>query len=769
MTITDDPGSVATVEDEALRRLAADAGHVEAVLDDQQAPPAEAPPEDEERTPVRVAVALAFPVLAAAVMVGGIFSGGVSGRADAAIAGLLGIALALVARRLRRPLGVNLVAAVGLFVIGLLLVLPNGFNDIGNIRALVSAAAASGRVLRPPVPLDPGWQAIIGWLMGITGFATAWVAIVVRRSALALLLPLPVAAIAGISVPKDQQVGSGIAVLALFAVGLGLLASAHTVAQDEERPPLAFELRKLARSVPLVAVITVALYFLAQAHFLFPKPAIDPTQRPQRPRAIPLSQVQDRVLFEVQSTITGPWRIGGLDVYDGRDWRLPPFAQNQLRRVPVTGIVDPDLPQGVSAKFIVAGLGGAVLPALPNTVGIAATGQFQYDARNGNIRVTQGQVTAGLEYTVTAATVPTVEQLEADSLPIPNDIRQFTQIPPMPPAVTDLIGRSPKTSKWAEFDFVRHYVLDNVVASGPGEPRSITPDRVQDMLAGTREASPFEIVAAQAMLARWIGVPSRIGYGFDGGQQVGDRLQIRPRNGSTFVEVYFPGFKWLPVIGTPRVARPTVGDTGGQQRDASIQPSNDVSVQVFLPLVVPPPSTFVAQLRNIVLVVLAIALLLGLLYLLYPLVRKAWLRSRRRAAAFNAGPRARVVLAYSEWRDYAADYGYAHPTDTPLMFLNRFVVDDNHTELAWLVTRALWGDLQGDLEEPQAGGDLAAAAEELSRSLRRRLASAQPWTLQVVAALSRQSLRHRFAPDTDQPRPRRRGRGKGNEVVVAHA
>jgi exonuclease SbcD len=42
--------------------------------------------------------------------------------------------------------------------------------------------------------------------MALVGFVTGWVAIVFRRGALALLLPLPVAAIAGISVDKAAQV-----------------------------------------------------------------------------------------------------------------------------------------------------------------------------------------------------------------------------------------------------------------------------------------------------------------------------------------------------------------------------------------------------------------------------------------------------------------------------------------------------------------------------------------------------------------------------------
>ena len=45
--------------------------------------------------------------------------------------------------------------------------------------------------------------------------------------------------------------------------------------------------------------------------------------------------------------------------------------------------------------------------------------------------------------------------------------------------------------------------------------------------------------------------------------------------------------------------------------------------------------------------------------------------------------------------------------------------------------------------------DDALAAEELSRSLRRRLGAAHPSTMRFVAALSRLSVRHPYAPGSD--------------------
>jgi hypothetical protein len=686
-------------------------------------------------SPLRDAVAVAFPAIGAAVMAGGIFSG-VGPRIYAGVAAVLGVALAYMARRARQPQVGMAIILGGLLVLGPLLVLPSGFDNVAHLWTVVRSATAAGSVLRPPVPFAVGWQAVLGWLLGTTGFLAAWVAVALRRPALGLLVPLPVAAIAGISVPSSAQGASGIAVLVLFAIGLGVLSGSRR----EGGAPLSFEVRRALKATPIVAGISLALVGLLQTHVLFPKPLINPAQEPQKPKTVPLSDVEDRVLFRVKSAVSGPWRIGSLDVYDGKDWRLPPFAGTRLVKVPRSGIVDPELPRGVRADFTVEGLTGAVLPGLPNTVGIVAEGpKLAFDRRSGNIRTAEGQVGRGLKYSVVAATLPSVADLASDTLPIPRALRDFTEIPPAPPGVARLIASAPTTSKWAQFDFLRSFVLDNVAASGSGVPRSIDAARVDELLTTKKEGSPFEIVAAQAMLARWIGVPSRIGYGFDGGDQVGDALEVRPSNGATFVEVYFPGFKWLPVIGTPRVAKPSVGSKGTQRPNPDIVPSNDVSVKVYAFEATPPRRAVLDQVRQVVVVAVPALALIALAYVLWPLLAKARYRAGRRRAAVAAGPRARIALAYAEWRDLAADFGAAHPGDTPLAFVVRTTPDEEHRQLAWLVTRALWGDLSDHLTP-----ELADQAELLSGALRRRLSRGQPFTLRAVALLSRRSLRAPF-------------------------
>lgn len=730
------------LEEDVLEHLNQDAGGVEAGLEE-----AAATADDDtlvEQPVTRLAIAMAFPVIATAVMIGGVFTG-VSPRIYGAVAGLMGIGLAILANRQRRMSTTLAITAVGIFVIGALMVVPDGVGNVGSITKLVQEANEQGNVLRPPVPFVTGWHAVIGWLMGVIGFSAAWVALAFRKPALALVVPVPFAALGAISVPKDQQVASGIVVLVLFVFGLVLLSS-NSGLEGDEKPSVAYELRNALRSFLVIVPVTALLIGASQLDFLFPKPTINPAEEPQKPKTVPLSKVVDRPLFRVSSSLSGPWRMGSLDVYDGTDWRLAPVADATVRNVPKSGVIDASLPAKVTAEFQILGLTGAVLPGLSNTVGLQAKGIVPaFDYRSSNIRLAAGTLERNQEYTVLAAGLPTIAELQAINEAPPGDVLEFTEgVGSPPPEVQKLLDRAASLpSQWDKFDFLRNYVLDNVVATGQGVPVSITPARVDELLSNL-EATPYEIVATQAMLARWIGVPSRIAFGFDGGEVVAPKtVEVRPKNGATFVEVYFPGFKWVPVIGAPRQAKPSVSsDPTTQQNNPNILPSDEVNVSVFLPTITPPESVFGQQLLRVLLIVVPILLLIFTIYSTYPALRKARIRSKRRNAALTLGPRARIALAYAEFRDYATDFGFSHPSDTPLMYVERFVQDDEHTELAWLVTRVLWGDLQDD-----ASLELAVAAEELSRSLRRRLGSAQPATVRFVAAVSRLSLRNPFAPD----------------------
>lgn len=716
-------------------------GNGSAGVEAAEAPPAEDEVEEQAQTsPLRSTIASLCTAVAAAILAGGIFTD-VEARIYAIVAALLGGALAYGAYRIKSSIGSNLAIVAGLFAIGLVMGLASsGPDSLTHLRALVAQAVAQAHLVRPPIAITTGFAALLGWIMGAVGFVAVWAAVVLRRPSVGLLLPVPVAIVAAISVSQTEQVVDGLILLVAFVIGLGISSGGRELAGGSDGLPLAFELRRAAKALPVLAAGTVLMGFLAQSGVLFPRPVVAPQYQAQRPRTEPLSAVQDRVLFEVHSQISGPWVLGALDVYDGQYWLLPSFHDADLRDIPANGIVDLSLKPGLDAVFTIRGQTGAVLPALPNTVGILASGpRLDYDARSGNIRLVEGEITNGFSYHVAASNVPAIADLEKINS-WPESEKKYTEMPPAPPGVRALMAKAPTTSLWDRWDYLRRYVLDNITASGAGTPVGITPGRA-DQILQKKEGTPYEIVALEAMLARWVGLPARIGYGFDGGTKVGDHLEVHPKDGAAFPEVFFPGFGWLPVLGQPAHAKVAENSNPNlQQFHQGVLPSEDISVTLFLPAVVPPESTFVEQLRNTILVVLAVLAGLAILYFLYPAVAKLLARARRRAIARAAGPRGRVVQAYAEWRDLLTDYGYREPSDTPIMLLSRFPEDEDHAEFAWLVTRALWGDLQHEIDD-----SVATDAEELASTLKRRLAQAHPITVRAVAALSRLSLREPFA------------------------
>lgn len=728
------------VETQELAAVAADETQetvpVPVGVSDEQAP---------QRVPIgRLALVAACPTIAAAIMTGGLFVGA-GGRIWAAISGLLGIGLAIRVRTIRRSAVLYAAIVGGVFAVGLIAIAATGFGNVFSVGAEIRQAINQSDLLRPPVDFQPGWHAVIGWIMAAVGFTAAWLAVEVGRPAYGILVTLPVVGLGAISLPETQQLASGLVALVLFVVALGILSGV----QDDEAASLglAFELRRALRALPLVALITILLYFASRSNFLFPPPIYDPAQEAKKPKTIPLSEVQDRVLFTVEAKFSGPWKMGSLDVYEASDgsWRLPPFADSELKEVPESGIVNDDLTPAARATYTIRGLGGAILPGLVNTVGIVAIGPtLSYDERSDNIRVSQGSISPGFKYIVASAQIPSITQLNRAGADYPDELKQFLEIPAPPPAVAALLQAAPKDKLYDRLDFLKTRLLRSVTASGAGTPVNVKPEKVQDMLAGSKQGTPFEIVAAEAMLARWAGIPSRIGYGFDKGDTgPGGTLEVRPRHGALFLEVYFNNFGWQPVIGDPLQAKENLTDAP-QQFNNQVQVSKDVAVKLFVPILTEEKPTFVDEVRRFAIRVGPIVLGLLLIYFLWPLPYKAVRRARRRTWAAEEGPDARVALAYAEWRDFATDFGYRHQTDTPLMFLREVVPDDEHAELAWLTTRVLWGDLRNSVTAEDA-----LAAEELSRSLRRRLAAAHPSTMRFVARLSRLSVRHPYAPDLD--------------------
>lgn len=676
---------------------------------------------------------------AMALTVGGIF-GSWPARLLGLVAALAGVGWGwLAARSSRRALVHGALPVIA--VLAALVSLAGTSGGPSALPDLVREAIRSGRALRPPIPFDAGWRPILIVLLMLLGYTAASVGSILDRPRLALVIPLPLVALTAISQPKDGQALAGLLAVVPVIAGLAVLFGADR--GSVTRLSREFELRRAIKAFAYVGIVLVAVIVLNNASFLFPTPAYDPAQKPQKPKPVPISEVKDRVLFEVRGPITGPWKMGSLDEYDGRTWRLPPFDPKKLTRLGDDGVIDSARQGSISVTFTVRGLGtSATLPGVTGPTRIKSERRgLLFDTRAGTVRIGSGRVAAGFTYDELLAPYPSPDKLRISSTGAGTVDRLYTRMPKAPPAVRDLLDVAP-TDPWDRVDFLLKKLTEVEVAVGVGAPKDVTPRTVQRILAGNHEGSPFELVAAQAMLARWAGVPARIGFGFDGVQREGGVSTVRPKNAAQWLEVYFSETGWVPIVTQPPKAKASLDNDKNTKFNPSIQAGSDIAVQVYIPVKVKSLVLLYQRVRRVLVTVLPLVLLLAALYLAMPWTQKTWRRAKRRRWAAAHGPGAQIAVEYCELRDLATDLGIGDPYATPIEYLDYVVEDDEHQELAWLVSDALYGERRGLCTEEDV-----VAARELTASLRQRLLKAQPFQTRVLTVLTKLSLEQPYSSE----------------------
>jgi hypothetical protein len=741
MTVTETPPTAVEATVDERLPAAAPAG--------TPAPPpvGDAPETEDTRPPV---ADLIRPVLAAALATAaaGLVAGGIFGSWSARISGLVGglggafwVLLSLRSRRTNLLVAVFPIVAIAAGAFSLVL---RGESP-GDLPRLVGDAIDAGRLFRPPVPYDAGWTPILVVLMAVIGFACAWIGTALDRAKIAVAIPIPIAGLTAITQPDNQQVLAGM--LAFFPI-LAALAVLFGGNADRARGlGGAFELKRAARAGAAAVPLLLLLVLLSRASFLFPEPVYDPTDQPQKPKPIPLSAARDRVLFEVEteSGLTGPWRSGVLDVYDDDGfWKSSP---RQLKSLPSGGRLNTiragDTQQSV--QITVRDLGDS--PVLPTVGGATAVvfaggapGQTRFDPRTQLMRMETGRVPVNLVYTLSLPAYATNEQLAA-AVSADNKVFADQLKVPKPPAIVRDLIRTATPTPWGRLDALRQKLLATVTAKGTGTPVAITAARVEKMFKDDATASPYEIVAAEALLARWAGVPARIGFGFDGLNAEEKLMTVRPRNSAQWLEVYFGGYGWLPLVGTPQKAAQDLETDPNARFNPTIAASDDVAVEVFLPFEIKEAKQLYQRVRDLLINYLPLVATGIAGFIVWPFFSKSYRRGKRRRWATELGPRAQIAVEYAEFRDMATDLNVADIYSTPLEYLLEVIPDPEHAEFAWLTARALYGDMRAATESE------VLAAERLGASLRRRLLRGQPVPVQIGALISRASIKQPYTTE----------------------
>ncbi len=715
-----------------------------------------------EEQPINVPLATAAIFLsttAAGWMCAGIFRGSLA-KVIAVLGAAIGTGIVGISYRTRRPSIVQYLALPVAIVAGALLVLPDAQGGSANLPGLISEAIRTGGVAQPPIPLDPGWRFIMVVLIAVVGSAAASLATGMNRPKVGIFIPVPLLFGAALLQPSDGGlVNIGIA-LVLFVAALAVSFGVELA--QEGATSGRFETRRLLRGVGVVVLLVAVLGGLSRLDFLFPDVQRNEVVPPKRPEAQPPQK--DRLLFTVQSERNLPWRLGVLDVYDGEAWLLPPYDTKRLKDVPDSGVVPGASAhtKTVSVTFTIDDIEGHVIPsvALPRSVKRDSF-DVQFDPRTQMLRLPESRARKGMTYTVEAVEPPAAPALKKAGAPSAA-FEEFLEVPPAPSDVQTIVAQAPTTNAFDRLQFVRDAFYKAVIAAGAGQPADVPPSRVADMLSG-KEATPYEITAGEVLMARWAGIPARVGYGFYGGIKRGDSYEIRPKHGSTWLEAYFDGYGWVPIIGIPPKAKASLSQAQ-KNPDPQIRPTEDLALIVYVPIRRESIQLLYTSVRYWLGIVSPIVAGALLVWALFPGVVKIVRRWWRRRWARARGARERIAVAYAEFRDASYDLNVGDPAATALEFRSMIEPDEEHDELAWLVTRALWGDLGRDLRREDA-----EAAEDLARSVTKRLRRAQGGMTMLLAFGARASLRDPYSSEMPRLWPAWLGPGAVRCVFVRAA
>lgn len=709
-------------------------------------------------------VSAALSAAGAAWMIGGLFRGS-GARLIGFLGVLIGCGFSYLATRFRSSVMQYVVLPVSLLVGAVLMGSASGAGT-SSLPSLVRDAATSSHVLQPPIDFAPGWRLILIVVLALLSAAGCTLALSLNRPRLAVAVPTPLTVVAALVQP-----GSSAITTSAIAVGFVMMALATSYAADGvgDTFDAGFEARRLGRSA-LAGVLLVGLLIAAsKVEFLFPDTEQNHVVPPRRP---PVSPPQPDVpLYSVKGALNGPLRVGVIDVYDLKEqaWLLPPVDRSRLERLKLPVDV-PNAPVAsgtpTSITVTVQQAKGHLLPTIAGARRVTGSATTDFDPRTQLFELATRPVFTGLKYTVNANPAPNGEELSKVDESIPRGLREFLDAPARPPAVEELMAKAP-LARFARLQFIRAELYKKFVAAGQGKPTDVSADRVVELLGGAT-GNPYELTASEALLARWAGIPSRIGFGYyDGQKKDNGEIEFRPANAATYLEVYMGQYGWIPVIGTPPRAQQSLSNNQ-RNNDSSIEASPELGIVVYLPVRQPNKLPIYAFARYYLVRTLPVVAILGSLLLLYPVWLKALRRRRRAAWAAAHGPAGVVAVAYCELRDHMIDLALPGRAMTPLELVELVEPDEEHEELAWLATRGLWGDMRGQLT-----ADDADAARSLATSVRTRMTKAQPETVQLLAKVARASLRSPYSAEVPNVwwklrlRPTRRPKVAALAAVVA--
>ena len=397
-----------------------------------------------------------------------------------------------------------------------------------------------------------------------------------------------------------------------------------------------------------------------------------------------LNQPDDRTVIQYETEGSGGLylRMASLPQLSAAGWgNVPIQLQSGSNLTQVPGLsAEPGPRRKTTIRVLDFGSQYLPLPYAPRS--FDASGDWRFDA-NSLVVVSAGrrpQELRRLIYTVESVDViPDGTALAAARVGTPADEAVTGSIPrDLPDSLTNLARKvtadadSPAAKAAAIQAYLRSSEFSYSTERLPGSGYQA----LENFLLRDHKGYCEQFASAMAMMARVVGIPSRVSVGFLPGDRDGDSWKVSIRDMHAWPELYFAGYGWVRFEPTPASvtgAAPswtvrTNTDPNGNPTDApSAEPTENTATQSADPSAAPTASPTTAEPglgHRVARTVLVGGI--GLLVLLI-LAAPATIRIRRRSARFDPDeqPADQVEAAWAEIRDTVLDYGGRWPSGTP--------------------------------------------------------------------------------------------------------
>lgn len=277
----------------------------------------------------------------------------------------------------------------------------------------------------------------------------------------------------------------------------------------------------------------------------------------------------DTELFRVRGKET-PMRLVALADFTGANWQAATLYS------PIGTVASSDLPAGArkletEVEVTVGKLTGPWLPTAGRPTATSAVDAV-VDTSSGSMVLPTG-AQQGFNYTVRSTVdAPDDTQLLMASVPETVAAQRYLELPDLPFSLAEYARR---TVADARTPFEKAVAIEEVVRAGrvpdAEAPVGSSYARLEQFLfgeqgsSGANEGTAEQFASAYAVLARAVGLPTRVVVGFQPVQPGPDGVAvIRGADATAWPEVYFSGWGWVPF---DPVSATDGGSTSDSKRD----------------------------------------------------------------------------------------------------------------------------------------------------------------------------------------------------------